>query len=269
MNKALNNFEDTVVLSEVNPINEISDRAARNPISTIAEQAKQWYGIELRSKGFTEQIYELELWCTRNKRHLIIRDWTFIDFTPHKLNNYNPPNSSSTIDILEGRMEIRKVAFIRDSIDVYLSRNISLNEFYNSYINYVNYLIKNNIVLFKYEDFCDDYSTVLESITKFLELPKLKYIDCSIRNSKLTGDTNISRGNQYSGVIKLKRKYVNPLQRRSINKSELMVTSNTLFSYPTTYESIVRESFFEHLFFKIKRKMKNISNRRYRLFKNE
>lgn len=257
LNRTLNNLGNTVVLSEVNPINESSYRAVKNPITTVAGQARQWYGIRLKSVGFTEQILELDLWCKRNYKHLVVRDWTFIDFTDHRLNNFNPPNFSSTIAALRDKVEINQFAFIRDSIDVYLSRNISLNDFYNSYINYVNYLIYNKIALFRYEDFCDDYLATLESICKFTGLSMPVSINPFSVKSNLTGDVKASRGSKSDKVKKLKRRYVIPSHRNRINECELMIKSNSLLGYPTSYESTKRQSFLEKIFFDLERRLRN------------
>lgn len=260
LNRVLNNDENIVTLSEVSPINEISNRAITNPITTIAKQAEQWYGIKLKSKGFAEQIIELKMWCDINKKHLIIRDWTYIDFTPSLINNFDPPNFSTTLAALQGRVKIKTIAFIRDSIDVYLSRNVSLNEFYSAYINYVTFLMKNKIPTIKYEDFCEDYNIVLKRLYEILKLPSRtpEKIETPFGEGRITGDIKLSRGNQFSKVKKLKRKYASTLLRKKINSCKLMIKSNEILAYPTKYESLERESLFTDLFFKIKRKVKRL-----------
>lgn len=258
LNRALNNLDNVVVLSEVNPLNEISDRAIINPITTVAVQAKEWFDVNLKSALFSEQILEMEQWCKEHDKHLIIRDWTFIDFTAHSLNKFSPPGYSSTIDVLKNKIDIKKFAFIRDSIDVYLSRGTSLNEFCNSYINYANYLVDHKIDLFRYEDLCVNPLNEFKRICKFLDLslPLRSNLFCS--QSKYTGDVKPSRGNRCNKPKELKRRYVSLSHRKKINECKLMKESNFLLGYPIKYESRKAECFFEFIFSKIERKFRNV-----------
>ena len=91
LNKCLGSLPNVVMLSEVSPIGGGWGKEGPDSFTTVKEQAKNWYQIELSSDDFVENIVELEKFCNDNKLYLVVRDWSFINFMPHEYNNFNPP----------------------------------------------------------------------------------------------------------------------------------------------------------------------------------
>jgi hypothetical protein len=245
LNRFLKNIPNVVILSEAHPIHTAMRRKGT---VTIANQAKQWYGIEIKSLNYVDQLVEIKEWCDKNDKHLIIRDWSYIDFTPSNLNYYNPINKCINLDILERRFNVKKIAFVRDGIDVFLSRGVSLDEFACPYLNFVQYILDNHMEYIKYEDFCEDYITQYNRMAQILELPYIsKETPIRLNNKQVIGDTQLSRGNKSSNIELLDRKHVNIFRRRKINSCECLNRANSLLSYKTEYEGRVIEPMSEKI----------------------
>ncbi len=258
LNRCLANIKDLIVLSEVHPINDFVDRVET---VSIAWQAQKWYGIKLNSAGYLSQIKELKEWCDCHGKFLLIRDWSFIDFTPNPMNDYKPRNELSGYHILKNNFDLHSVAFVRDAIDVALSRGGNLEEFSDAYSNYIEFLCSEMVEIFKYECFCEQPDKAFCEIGKSLRIPGHENWVVSLQNYNVTGDVNPSRGNQKVKVEKLKRKYAFPLKRKALNNNQKISKVNIRLGYSPRYESCESEEFFNMLFFLIKRKVKRMKQR--------
>jgi hypothetical protein len=245
--KFLKKSSDIVVLSEVHSLNESFNRNSQ----IVKIQAKQWYNINVLSDDYFEGILEVYEWCKLHNKYLIIREWTYIDFTKNELNKYQPNNFSQFYEFAKkNNISINTIAFVRDTIDVFLSRKsrkVSLTEFNFTYNNYVQYVHNNNIKFFKYEDFCINPMKFYFSLSIFLSLPPYKSLNSKIQNKYITGDINISRGSHLSDVIVLKRRFINPIVLCKLIMDKDIWDCNKIFDYPLTLKDQRSTNFFSYL----------------------
>ncbi len=245
LNQCLGSLPNVVILSELNPLGSGSGRKTESN-KTVQEQAKNWYQIDIKSDQFTEGILELETKCSVQSKNLIIRDWTFINFVPFKNNNYNPPNRLLSLEALRGKCELKTFAFVRDSIDVWISRGTpSLSSFFQEYLTYVEVLLEEKIPIFKYEDFCNNPN---KTISEICSLCNLQYHEVSNKFksfSRVNGDVQIlSRGQKQRSVKPLKRKLISKEKIIQLNNCQEMIAANNLLGYPTSYYDAVLENFW-------------------------
>jgi len=251
LNRCLSNIDELVVLSEVHPINDVVDRGTLSV--SIAWQAQKWYGINIKSTGYVDQIYELKNWCDNHGKYLVIRDWSYIDYAAHSVNQNNPSNKSSGFLLLKKHFEVRSFAFVRDAIDVGLS--CGLDHRTAAYKQFIGYLIDQNIPIFKYEDFCSHPDATLRAIGETLNIATSSTWLAIPTSCNITGDTSVSRGNVRTSVVKMRRKYVSVSIRGEINQNTNIAEANRLLGYPLKYESVERESFFEDFSFRLRRRL--------------
>ncbi len=237
LNRCLGSLPDVIIMSEVNPLGGGWGAEKEKSPTTIKKQAEQWYGISLKNNDFKNSAIELNKICCEQNKHLIIRDWSFVNFTPIEKNNLNPPNEILALKELEDRSVT--FAFIRNSIDVWISRGTPpIEEFYEQYSKYIDELIKNNIKLFKYEDFCENPDTELKKICTYLNIP---YSDAYKHYNDFTnvsGDIQNfekSRGIKYRKIVPLKRKSIPNKSIVEINKCNKMIEINKSLGYGTSY----------------------------------
>jgi len=242
-------MENVVVLSEVHPIYDLVEGIS--PTMSISRQAKEWYGIDLRTNTYADQICEMHGWCQANHKHLVVRDWTYIDFTPNRFNGFAPCNESTGYESIRNRVNVKRIAFVRDAIDVALSQGMEIGEFSNCYINYVRYLVQNKIQVIKYEEFCKEPSATLGKICSILQLPKPIGEAVSCNNSNVSGDIGYSRGNRKDSVVELKRQYVFRSKRDEIDSDMYLRRCNMLLGYPESYAGRNLETLSEYLGFSL------------------
>lgn len=72
---------DVVVLSEVNPIGPRST-------ATVRSQAAEWFDTELEPQEFAPAVAALYAQCRAQQRPMLVRDWSYVNFTPTKGNGY-------------------------------------------------------------------------------------------------------------------------------------------------------------------------------------
>jgi hypothetical protein len=227
LSKCLASLENTVLISEVNPGGYFS----------VKDQAKKWYSIELKYDTYFDAVMELYEVCNKTNKRLIIRDWTFIDFTPHTLNNYQPIGKFSNMELLNKKVNIQPIAFIRDAIDIWISRWMP-PDFFPYYKNYTQELIINNIPLFKYEDFCEDQEVILKAICNKADLDFSDNYKNYLRYDNVTGDNMtsvISRGKRSEIISPLKRRKIPNSVIKELNKNIDMIAANTIMQYPINY----------------------------------
>lgn len=207
LNRCIARLPDTFVLSEVNV-----EALCPNSCSTIKEQARKWYGLELESEGFMENIGEIYEYCISKNMTLVVRDWTFGSFVPSRYNDFSPSKSLATLNVISKSFPVIPFAFVRNSIDIWLSLNASPRTFYDKELQYLfeftRSLVDNEVKIFKYEDFCVNPEREMQAICGYTGLGYsdkfMEYSTCF----NVTGDIDLpehSRGIE-QGYIGLPRR---------------------------------------------------------------
>ncbi len=203
LSKCLASMPETVLISEVHP--------SKCAVSTIQEQAKQWYDIDLKNEAYLPAVLELYSICQQKNKQLIIRDWTFFDFTPHTVNNFTVSQQFSALELLNTTsIPIKSIAFIRDPIDVWISR-WKPPKFFFFYKKYIEKLSNKSIPIFKYEDFCKAPHKELKIICKHLSIKYSEAFQNYNLQQNVTGDNltaHTSRGEKAGQISVLKRKQI-------------------------------------------------------------
>ena len=161
LSTVLGQLDDVILVSEVNPINNAS--------STILTQVEQWYNVDIKTSPFKESVIELETYCLRNKKTLIIRDFSFVDFTPHEMNSFKPALAFSSLRELQSVIDLRVISFVRDEYDIWISRNFP-PQFSLYYLKYVEQIIGLDYPVFKYEDFCKEPESEIRKTCKEIKI---------------------------------------------------------------------------------------------------
>ena len=253
LNKCLACLPNVVMLSEVNALGGGWGKEGKDSSTTPYQQMQEWYGANHGMEGldFSEQLDLVENDCWLQDNHFIVRDWTTVDFTKHRYNNNNPSfklNTYNTMLDLFGE-NLKTFAFVRDSIDVWISRGCpDIDEFYFSYNSYLNYLLllqkEDKIQIFKYEEFCGTPKTILTEITNYLGINCEPYIINKVVDedwmyyTKVNGDTQ----NSYPATD-YRSKCISPLSRKPIgrvnvdriNNSKHMILCNNALGYEINY----------------------------------
>lgn len=252
LNQVLGSLPNVVMISEVNPLGGGSGREQEKSFRTIKSQAKNWYDIEIKSDDYGEGIKELEDWCIENGKQLIVRDWPFINFASSELNDHNPAYKFLALEEIGKHCdEVKPFGFIRDSIDVWISRGAkNAEDFFREYEKYVDKLLALNVEIFKFEEFCSDTENTVKAICKYTGLEFSEDYKNYNDFYKVNGDVQIvggSRGMKQKKIAPLKRKEIKKKKIRDINRNKKMKELNELFGYTTSYEGVNKISLIEKL----------------------
>jgi len=243
LNRCLGSLPNTVVLSEVNLLG--AGGGAAIEADTPYKQALRWYGIDLKSRNFTDSILELAGKCKEKSLSLIVRDWTIANFIPMSQNNYQPPYKLLTLEALQGKCNISIFALVRNAIDVFLSQGAAINNFAINYLRYVKVILDLGVPIFKYEDFCKSPQTILERICTLGGIKSSESFRTFSSFINVNGDIQVkgkSRGGRHKEIVILPRKRTFPIKIVKINNCEEIIKANKLLGYPPKYEDTLIES---------------------------
>lgn len=217
LNKCLASNPNNVVLSEVNPLGGGWGQRKENSFTTPGEQAYHWYGIRLLNSGFLESIIELNEICQQNGKNLIIRDWSFVNFSPHALNEYEPPNKFLTYELLKD-CQPKVIGYVRNSVDVWLSRGRkNLTSFATEYDCFIKTLFSTTTSIYKYEDLTREPVEFINKLHLACNLGSYQLNETqALAQSNVNGDTQLGKQSRAYNLNKIKS-----LPRRSINKKEI------------------------------------------------
>lgn len=238
--RCLASLPDVVLLSEVNPLGVAAKWNRQGTITALKGQARDWYGIELKSDTFADAVVELEQVCKATGKRLVVRDWSYPNFAPHKTNRRNPPRRFLTLEALEGRARVIPFAFVRNAIDAYISmpRGRKPGEYFSDYLAYVKALTARELPIFRYEDFCRNPDDAMLAICRCAGIPfSTAYRDFG-DYANVTGDVQLGQGSRgiRAGMIKpMKRKKVPASMARAIDRCADMVEANRMLNYGTRY----------------------------------
>ena len=250
LNQCIGSLPNVVMLSEVNPLGV---GGGKDSCRTIREQAKHWYIIDISSVDFAESIIELEKHCTTTGKHLVVRDWSYINFIPNDLNDLDPPRRLLILEHLGKRCKVIPFAFVRDAIDVWISRGMPrMGEFFEYYSDYINEILTRSIRIFKYEDFCRNPAKLIRGICEYTGLDFSESFWGYSSFEKVNGDVQVpggSRGQRKKEIRPLPRKIIPKSVIAKLNHCEKMKECNRLLGYPVSYYDLPRESILSRIFY--------------------
>lgn len=196
VSRALGCMSGHVLLSEINPCASVTD-----PL----QQAAQWYDLvspreldNYRNKQQLNYRQTIELICNRaeqRKKQVILRDWSYIDFTPLPFAQV-PRFQLSQRDCLGAKFELRETALVRHPLDMLLAAdNGKLCQDAASLRRYLRGLRlfarqAADVGFCRFEDFCADPSRTLREVCDALDL----HFDASfaVRYTSYTAVTDIN-----------------------------------------------------------------------------
>ena len=245
LNRCLGSLPKTVVVSEVNPLGSGGGDSAEAP-RTVWDQAREWYDIELQSREFAPAIAELEAACDARDMRLVVRDWSFCNFVPLPLNNGSPPQRLLALEQLRQAAEPRPVAFVRDAIDVWISRSMpDPDTFFGEYLAYLRAIKNEQLPLFRYEDFCARPDEVMAEMCTALGIVFSHSYRDYARFHKVSGDVQVaggSRGTRQQRLAQLPRRRIPKEKVVALEGCQLMKECNELVGYPSAYAGRPLES---------------------------
>ena len=233
LSSVLARLDNVVLVSEVNPVS--------NAYTSVKEQVKEWYGIDISDGSFTEMIKELNDFCTRNNKTLIIRDYSFVDFTPNSINDFQPKSNFSALVELQNHIPLQVISFVRDAYDVWISRNCP-PKFSEGYLKYVEQLMELKIPIFKYEDFCENPEIELSKICDSVNIRyDKKHLENPSKYQNITGDNQMeesSRGRKLNQISRLKRKQIPKKWSVKAGSDIQLKEANKMLSYGTDFDDV-------------------------------
>jgi len=248
LNRCLGMLPGVVVLSEVHPFGGGHGAPGTDTLTTVRQQAAAWYGIDLHSEDFVAAVLELDDICRGRGLHLVVREWSFVNFTPYPENNHHPPNRLLGLEMLRDRCDVRPFAFVRDAIDVWLSRPVPLDEFAGPYLRYVQALVDAGFPIFRYEDLCRDPDVQMQHLCRAMGLPFSDAFHHYEHFTKVNGDVQgVSRGLKRGGFTTLPRRRISRRLRRRLAACEPIRRANALLGYPTDYTARPLEGYGPYL----------------------
>lgn len=244
----LNTFNDAWILSEINPQAGVASAndAVVKPELAIAQQAANWYGVQINKGGFLESIEDLANTAESQGKILVIRDWSYQNFRKTKQNNYQPSYRLELLEVLRNKFDLRIFAFVRDGIDVFLSVGGDIQQFGRDYSAYAQSLIAEDVEILKYEELVS-MPLAFESKISQLTGIEWKINFNTYGTSPATGNLRlgkVSRGIRKTKLELLPRKLVGRLIIREIENCDPLMKANRILGYPDTYWNGNVENFF-------------------------
>jgi len=193
-------MDNISLLSEVSPLTFIEKH---NPVSQAIrfhqllnqddiQELKQMESISWLNA--IEFVYER---AQRQGKHLVLRDWSHLDFTGIPWFP-NPAYKSTTAYVLDTHFDVKKIATVRHPIDQWLSLskldiakgNITIEKFLKGYLAFAKYAVE--IGFIRFEDFTQRPEHYSELICRQLEIPyDADFINKWSAYKKITGDMSI------------------------------------------------------------------------------
>ena len=198
---------------------------------------------KLSTSQYIDQISELSNLLRSQGKTLLVRDWSFIDFTPHRINGYKPTNALTQYDLLKTHFDIQCVTMIRNPIDIWISRKCP-PKFFEIYPLYTQALKHIGIPYFKYESLCQDPKQVVREICNTLNLTYEGDFLNNYKSVNIQGDAGLedsSRGSLLSTVQPLKRKRIATKLQKMLEKRRDAGRLDFDFGYNAVYNDAVLE----------------------------
>jgi hypothetical protein len=199
INRCLGSMRDIQVLSEVHPLDPQCKitRQAAHWFQLLSEEDKPWLrGLDTRHplESFAAIVERLAERCTEQGRHLVLRDWSHLDFLGVPF-VHQPPMQLLTERALRERCDLRQAFIVRHPLDQYAScaarpgmaPHLTPRRFVDAYLAFAQIAADRGYQ--RYEDFVADPDEELGRLCPRLRVP----LDSSYRErweayDKLTGD---------------------------------------------------------------------------------
>jgi hypothetical protein len=198
VNRCLGAIAGNLVLSEVNP---------HGAVVPVEVQARDWLGLlpPEASEAFSRKDYGAKLRALaetagRAGRHLVVRDWTTLNFMKRIFFDYYEPSGLLEQDLYLGRygLEHRSAVVVRRAPAVYESivrtfdhlRQLPVAQFGASYLAYAQAVAGHPVV--RFEELCREPQRELEKLCGWLGVA---YSDAFLEGfrtfDRCTGDTGV------------------------------------------------------------------------------
>lgn len=237
--KCIGVMNDVVLLSEVNP---------RGWTVHPLIQARDWFGLltdddmaKLESEPeleFMEVIGLIHRRCAENRKRLVIRDWSHLDFLAIPFLEA-PTNRLSLIEALQQTYKIKQVFQVRHPMDQSLSilrlaiwkenGKPDLKLLFKGMRLFAEYAANTGFI--RYEDFVENHQKELSNSCEILDIPfDRNYIHDWKHNKNITGNLNGSRGGT-DQIKVLPRRVVSEFTRNEITSHSDYRTTCELLGY--------------------------------------
>ena len=204
LSKCLGCMQDVVLLSEIHP----QGVQWFNPL----QQAQQWFNLfseeeikAIEQQGgvsFADAIDLIHQKCLHQGKHLIIRDWSHLDFMAAPFLAC-PTNKITINEVLGDKFNIREFNTTRHPIDQWLSlsrlsimqEKLTLEAFLAGYRKFAELCI--GIGFIRYEDFIDNPTAKMKELCDHLDTPfDPSFIDKWWDYKTISGDVKSVRGDK-------------------------------------------------------------------------
>jgi hypothetical protein len=243
VNRCLGSMRDILVLSEVHPF---------DPQRKLTGQAAKWFGLlgendlpwlkQSAARGpstaFAEIVTCLAERSAEQGRHLVLRDWSHLDFLGMPFVD-RPPMRLRTEEALRGRCELRQAFLVRHPLDQYASSisrpgmapHITPVRFLGAYLAFARLAAARGFQ--RYEDIVQDPDQQLGELCRRLQVP----LDPGYRErwqsyGKLTGDNaGPSRGFAEREIAPLPSRPLDETVREALRRDSGYAESLELLGY--------------------------------------
>ena len=235
ISKSVSAQKNISLLSEIHPLGaEIRKKMSVNPdLGDPLYQFQNWYKsfddeeyikIQFLKLDFLSKIKLINEKVKEQKKLLILRDWSFIDFFGKPF--IEPSQKNLLLDILLKHFEIKNIFLIRDPVEMFIScnrklpffmENYTFDSFLDGYSSYIENIRKNRFI--KFESFVQNPTQSLKKISSILEFEFDKNYNQNLGKINITGDLEASKAYNISN----RKKIFNLLdenQKEKINKNK-------------------------------------------------
>jgi hypothetical protein len=262
LNRCLASHPQLMVFSEVNPV-----KSAGGGVTGISRQSQEWYGISIKPSDFIQELSDALHNARQLNRAVIVRDWTYVDFPLESdIKCEVPAKQFSTLNVLRASgIPTKPFAFVRNAVDIWLSKGGDIKDFARVYRQYVERLIEENIPYFRYEDLCHHGELTLRAICAW---NKVKFHEQTLNfasEQRVNGDIALgssSRGFTENQFVKLNRKPATPQAIEQIRSSKDLRWANEALGYSTNYDDLPKDSLLSRISRRIRRQIRGRRLRR-------
>ncbi len=173
--RCLASMDNVVLLSEIHPLG----LRMFDPL----RQAHEWYGLlteadiaSLRQRPleFAEAILLLHQRCSEQGKHLVLRDWSHLDYTGVPF--VRPAFRSLLVEALQSDFSVLQIATVRHPLDQWISLTrqpvfrdkLPIADFLSGALHFARFAVDCGYI--RYEDFTREHDTSLVQLCEALEL---------------------------------------------------------------------------------------------------